>query len=162
MREEELRIIGQAILNEVEGYEFYKMASTQEGTKESKDAFLELANEELLHAKYLQDLFDKMKNDDDAFKLALEVSPPSPEIYDWKKVDDKHTSLAMTVFSIGIQMERDSIEFYEKAKKKTQDEDARKLFDLLIKWEKVHLQQFTEQYEIYREDWWADQGFAPF
>lgn len=162
MREEELRIISQAILNEVEGYEFYKMASTQEGTKESKDAFLELANEELLHAKYLQDLFDKMKSEDDAIKLALEVSPPSPEIYDWKKVDDKHTSLAMTVFSIGIQMEKDSIVFYENAKKQTQDEDARKLFDLLIKWEKVHLQQFTEQYEIYKEDWWADQGFAPF
>ncbi len=38
----------------------------------------------------------------------------------------------------------------------------KKLYELLIKWERVHLEQFTEQYDIYREDWWADQGFAPF
>lgn len=160
---DELDVISQAMLNEVEGYEFYKMAAGQKGTNESKEAFLELANEELKHVEYLKKLFDSIKSGvEDDIKLAFEASPPSPDIYNWEKVDKEYTSLAMSVFSIGIQMEKASIEFYENAKKNTSFEEGRKLFDLLIKWEYVHLQQFTEQYEMYKEDWWADQGFAPF
>lgn len=163
MLQEELEIIGQAILNEVEGYEFYKMAANQEATFASKQAFLELSNEEFKHVEFLKELFNKIKDGkEDELVLAHEVDPPSPEIYKWEKVDDKHTSMAMSVFGIGIQMEKDSIEFYKDAKARTQIEDAKKLYDLLIKWEKVHLEQFTEQYEMYKEDWWADQGFAPF
>lgn len=163
MLKEELEIISQAILNEIEGYEFYKMAANQAGTDSSKKAFMELANEELKHVEFLEDLFDSIKDGrEDEIGLAYEVDPPSPDIYNWEKVDDKYTSLAMSVFSIGIQMEKDSIEFYKKAKEKTKIDQARKLYELLIEWEKVHLEQFTEQYNIYKEDWWADQGYAPF
>lgn len=163
MDNKELNVIKQAILNEVEGYEFYKMAANQAGTSESKEAFLELGNEELKHVEYLRALFNKIKdNKEDDLKLALEAKPPSPDIYNWKKIGKKHTSLAMSVFSIGIQMEKASIEFYEEAKKNTNYEEAKKLYEILIKWEKVHLDQFTEQYNIHKENWWADQGFAPF
>lgn len=163
MKKDELKVIGQAIMNEIEGYEFYKMAANQAGTSASKEAFLELANEELKHVEYLETLFNEIKeNEEDNIKLALDIAPPSPDIYNWEKVDQEFTSLAMSVFSIGIQMEKDSIEFYEEAKAKTQYPQAKELYDLLIQWEYVHLEQFTEQYNMYREDWWADQGFAPF
>ena len=99
MYKEELDIISQAILNEVEGYEFYRMAANQAGTSESEEAFLELANEELKHVEYLKALFNKIKdNKDDDIKLALEATPPSPDIYNWKKVDKEYNSLAMSVF----------------------------------------------------------------
>lgn len=163
MYKEELDIISQAILNEVEGYEFYRMAANQAGTGESKEAFLELANEELKHVEFLKALFNKIKNgEEDDIRLALEASPPSPNIYNWKRVDKGLISLAMSVFGIGMQMEKESIEFYQNAKEFTSFEEGKKLFDLLIKWEKVHLDQFTEQYNMYKEDWWADQSFAPF
>ncbi len=163
MHKEELNVISQAIVNEIEGYEFYRMAANQAGTGESKDSFLELAKEELKHVEYLKALFNKIKSgQEDDLRLALEASPPSPDIYNWKKVSKENTSLAMSVFSIGIQMEKASIEFYQDAKNKTSLEEARKLFDLLIKWEKVHLEQFTEQYNIHKENWWAEQSFAPF
>lgn len=124
---------------------------------------MELANEELRHVEFLKNLFDNIKDEkEDELGLAHEVNPPSPDIYNWEKVDDKYTSMAMSVFSIGIQMEKDSIEFYENAKGKTKIDQAKNLYDLLIKWERVHLDQFTEQYNIYKEDWWADQGYAPF
>lgn len=110
--QEELDIISQAILNEVEGYEFYRMAANQAGTEDSKDAFMELANEELKHVEFLEALFNKIKKDEgDDIKLAFDAAPPSPDIYNW---------------------------------------------------EKVHLEQFTEQYNIYKDEWWADQSFAPF
>lgn len=163
MKSSELNIISQAILNEVEGYEFYTMAANQAGNNESKEAFLELAREELKHVEYLKALFNKIKNsEEDDLKLAFEATPPSPDIYNWKKMGKEFTSLAMSVFGIGIQMEKDSIEFYEEAKASTQYPEAKQLYDLLIKWEYVHLEQFTEQYNMYKDDWWAEQGFAPF
>jgi hypothetical protein len=33
---------------------------------------------------------------------------------------------------------------------------------MLIKWEKVHLEQFFKAYQLNMEDWWTEQGFAPF
>lgn len=163
MNEKELTIIKQAILNEIEGYEFYNMAAQQAGTSESKEAFKELANEELKHAEYLKELFNKIKdNPGDDFKLSFLENPPSPNIYDWKKLDKQYTSLAISVFGIGIQMEKASIDFYEDAKANTNYEEAKKFYDILIKWEKVHLDQFTEQYNIYKQDWWNEQEFAPF
>lgn len=163
MDKEELDIIRQAILNEVEGYEFYRMAANQAGTGESKDAFLELANEELKHVEFLKALFDRIKNDKrEDLESALEALPPSPNIYNWDKMGKENTSLAMSVFGIGIQMEEASIKFYEDAKLKTKYDEAKKLFDLLIKWEKVHLDQFIEQYNKHKDNWWADQSFAPF
>lgn len=162
MDKKELEVIKQGILNEIEGYEFYKMAANS-ANGESKKALLELANEELKHVEYLKELFSKIKDDkDDDYKLAMESDVPSPDIYNWNKVESDQTSLAMSVFNIGIQMERDSIVYYEGARDNTKYEEARNLYNILIKWERVHLDQFIKQYNIQKQNWWADQNFAPF
>lgn len=159
---DELEIIKQAILNEVEGYEFYKLASAH-GSGAGKEAFIDLANEELKHIEYLKKLFEQIKNSqEDDFHLAFIADPPSPDIYKWNKVGKDLSSMAMSVFSIGMQMEKDSIDFYQNAKETTNFSRARELYSILIKWEKVHLDQFTGQYNLYKEEWWNDQGFAPF
>ena len=127
MQNKDLEIIKQAILNEVEGYEFYKIASDQVGNQESKEAFLSLAEEELKHSEYLKSLFDKIKSEEETdFKLAFLENPPSPNIFNWKKMDNQYLSLGLSVFGVGVQMERDSIKFYEEAEKATSNEEARK------------------------------------
>ncbi len=165
MYKEELAIISQAVLNEIEGYEFYKLAGSQAATEGTKEAFLELANEELKHADYLKKLWSKLSGGGeikigDILETGIKI--PSPEIYRWDKIDKSSASVAMSVFGIGMQMEQSSVDFYEQAKSKVTSQAGKELFDLLIGWEKVHLKQFTEQYNILKEDWWAEQGFAPF
>lgn len=165
MYKEELSIISQAVLNEIEGYEFYKLASKQAESKGTKEAFLILANEENKHAEYLKKLWRKLS---DGGEIAIDaiidsgIIIPSPEIYRWDKIDKSSTSVAMSVFGIGMQMEQSSIEFYEDAKNKITSKAIKELFDILIGWEKVHLNQFSEQYSLLKEDWWSEQGFAPF
>ena len=145
MKKDELNVLAQAILNEVEGYEFYRLAASQ-AKGESKDAFLQLAEEERIHAEYLRDLSDKIaKSEDEKLELAFELNPPSPEIYRWEKLDVKEANLAMTVFSIGVQMEKDAIRFYEEAAEKSEIEELQQIYRILIQWEKVHLDQFTKQ-----------------
>lgn len=161
MKKEELEILGQAILNEVEGYEFYNLAASQ-SKGETKDAFLQLAEEERKHAEYLRDLKDRLANNEEKLELAYELDPPSPEIYRWEKLDVKEANLSMTVFSIGMQLEKDAIDFYTKAAEKTEIEEAKKIYEILIQWEKIHLDQFTKQYNVYKNEWWNEQNFAPF
>ena len=162
MKKDELAVLSQAILNEVEGYEFYTMAASN-SKGESKDAFLQVAEEEKKHAEYLRDLSDKLTNsDEEKLQFAYELNPPSPEIYKWEKLDVKEASLAMTVFSIGMQMEKDAIKFYTEARDKTEVDELREIYQILIKWEEVHLNEFTQQYNVYKNEWWAEQNFAPF
>lgn len=163
MLKEELEVIKQAIINEIEGYEFYKMAANQMEHLDSKEAFSTLSEEELKHTEYLKKLFESVKDEaTDDFDLAFVADPPSPDIYKWKKVDKHGIGVAMSVFGVGMQMEKDAITFYEKARDNTAIKNAEKLYEILIQWEKVHLDQFTKQYEIYKEEWWLEQGFSPF
>ena len=49
----ELKIIRQALLNEQEGYDFYTLAAQQAENPEAKEAFTNLAAEELNHINWL-------------------------------------------------------------------------------------------------------------
>ena len=163
MNNQELMIIKKAIINEIEGYEFYNMASNNSKSKEVKNAFLELAQEEMQHVVWLKDLFNKVKNDNMMeFQLALIPEPTSPAIFKWENVDRKDAGIAVSAFGIGIQMEKASIEYYTKAASETEIVEAKKLFNILIKWEKIHLEKFSSQYEELKEEWWSQQGYAPF
>ncbi len=163
MENKELMVIKQAIINEVEGYEFYKMASIQATSTESKDAFLELAEEEMQHVIWLKELFQKIKdNSIEDFQLALIPEPKSADIFKWKNIDRKDAAIAISVFGIGIQMERRSVEYYAKAATETNVEKAKELYDILVKWEKVHLDTFSAKYDELKENWWSEQGYAPF
>jgi rubrerythrin len=162
---EELAIISQAILNEVEGREFYLMASAQATSNGTQQAFLELANEERKHEEYLKKLWNELSGGSELdIESVLEtgIEIPSPKIYQWGKVDKDSISSTMSVFSVGMQMEQHSVKFYEDAKSKLSSRAGKELFDLLIKWENVHLTQFNEQYKLLKEEWWSYQEFAPF
>ncbi|MFT5872236.1 MAG: rubrerythrin [Clostridium sp.] len=163
MKNQELMIIKQAIINEIEGYEFYNMAESKANSPEVKSAFLELAAEEMQHVIWLKDLFNKLKEDNVVdFQLALISEPTSPAIFKWENIDRKDAAIAVSVFGIGMQMEKASIEYYVKAAKETSLIEARELYNILVKWEKVHFEKFSSQYEELKEEWWSEQGFAPF
>lgn len=163
MLNKDVEVFKQAILNEVEGYEFYKMAAHNTEDEAVKKEFMNLANEELKHIDWLKDAFMKLSGDpSDSVALAEIESPPSPEIFKWEKLQIKNANLAVSVLGIGIEMERASVEFYKKAMADTPYEAAKRLFDVLAKWEQVHLEQFSAAYNTLMKDWWSEQSFAPF
>lgn len=161
MNHEELTLIKQAIISEIEGYEFYKMAA-QQAEGEIKEAFLELADEELKHLDWLKTLFNASKSETDDFDLAMLEEPPAPRIFRWENLDRKHAGVAVSVFGIGMQMEEAAVKFYTHAREKCTDVRAKKLFDTLIGWEKGHYEQFEKEYFTQQQSWWDEQGFAPF
>ncbi|MGE5628750.1 MAG: ferritin family protein [Solirubrobacterales bacterium] len=164
MTNSELTIIRQAIIKEIEGYEFYKMVAERENnTKETKEAFLELAEEEFQHVRWLENMYSLVKSDkSENFEMANELDVPAPSNLKWKKIDKNSGSIAVAVFGIGIQMERASIEYYTKAANETKIESAKKFFMKLAKWEQAHLELLSKEYDELLGEWWSEQGYAPF
>jgi len=164
MDNKELKILKQAIINEVEGAEFYKLAASKEGiSEEVKKEFLSLAEEEVKHIVWLKTLFEKIKDDkEDDFNLSIIEPLPSPRIFNWDKLDRDSASLAVSVFGIAIQTEKAAIEFYESCAKNTSIKKAKELYTILASWEKQHVETFSKEYENLLEEWWAHQSYAPF
>lgn len=163
MRKTELGVIKQAIINELEGYEFYKMAMQQAHDVDVKATLKQLADEEQSHIMWLDELFKKMKDHPtDDFELAALADMPSPGIFTWASLDRKQVGLAVSVFGIAIQMERAAMSFYQNAAERTTIPAAKELYTKLSAWEEVHLNAFVEEYDRVQGDWWSDQGYAPF
>ncbi|WP_459128827.1 ferritin-like domain-containing protein [Guggenheimella bovis] len=163
MKEEQLKLLRQAITNEVEGYAFYKMAANNSKSEESKQTLLALAKEEEKHAEWLKDLMDKLQiNKVDQFEMSALEGDHSPKIFKWDHVQDKDPSQALAVFKIALQMEKSSAEFYEEGAKKTDDATIQKLFSILAEWEWGHYHTFNDEYQNMLKDFWADQSYAPY
>lgn len=155
----EIKILEQGILNEVEGKKFYELAASQfDG--EVAEIFQELAQQEALHVQYLTNVKKELLAD--GKRLAEDFTPPSPGIFQWGKIDPSKVDMALSVFSTGIQLEQNSVKFYEEARDKTEDENLKKFYEKLAKWEKTHIYELNEQYELYKTDWWAEQRFSAF
>jgi rubrerythrin len=163
MSNTELTIIRQAIVKELEGYEFYKMVSERPGNDlETKEVFKQLANEELKHVDYLKEMFVRVSSGKTESMKEIELDVPAPGSEKWKKLKKDSGSIAVAAFGIGINMEKASIEYYTNAAAKTQIPSAKALFEKLANWEKNHLELFTDEYEDMLGEWWSEQGFAPF
>lgn len=164
MNKKEIQLIKQAIINEIEGAEFYKLAAEKEGVPEEvKNEFLHLSEEELKHIEWLKALFDKIKNDkEDEFNLAMIDPLPSPKIFTWDKLDRKSANIAVAVLGIALQSEKTAVEFYEDAAKNTELKKAKELYSILANWERNHVEKFSKEYENLLEEWWSEQKFSPF
>lgn len=156
--EKNLEIIKQAILNEVEGYQFYKMYSEKVNNKDIADTFMDIANEELSHIEYLKNLMNNSKEEN--LKMA-QMEVPEPGIFKFSSMTPDELSLAVTAFSIAMKMEEDSQKFYDDAAKNAETEEEKALYEKLRDWEISHRDQFEKQYETLKEEWWADNDFAP-
>jgi rubrerythrin len=160
----ELTIIRQAIVKELEGHEFYKMVSERPGNSlEAREAFKLLADEEMKHADWLKDMYVKVeKGKVEDLVSGIELDVPAPGNAKWKKMQNESASIPVAVFGIGIKMEKASIEYYTKAAADTKIKEAKEFFEMLAKWEKTHLEFLSDEYEDMMQEWWAEQGFAPF
>ena len=160
--QEDINILKQAIINEIQSFEFYRMAGVSSKSEETKKAFEQLSNDEFIHVEWLQKLLNLLlKNSEEAFNVAFADNPPSPGIFPREQLQ-QNSSLTLAVFEIAIQMEKASIEFYQDALAKTQIPSAKQLYTLLTAWEDNHLKQFEAHYDSLKEDWWNEQNFQPY
>lgn len=158
----ELEILKTAILNEVEGYQFYNMAAARATDDNIKQAFLHLAHEEQQHETWLRKMAKQLADKQESLVSGMDItSIPSPRIFRSDHVGTESGSLEISVYKIGILMEMASMKFYQEVAEKVESPELKKLLLHIANWEDTHLEALQKIYDVLKEEWWNKQGFSP-
>jgi rubrerythrin len=154
-----------ALQTELNGIEFYRIAAQQTEDKKGKETFQMLADDELKHFNALQQQYSALIENTGWKKIdlgkATEFAGESPIFSDELKERVKGKHFEVTALSIGALLESNSIDFYREMKEKSDDANAREMYEKLQEWEEKHLEAITRQLDVIKEDYWAEQRFAP-
>ncbi len=156
-----------AIKAERYGHNFYLMAANSTQDEKGKEVFEMLASEELDHMQFLLGQYKAVLEHgttDDKLSLGrrLDLSGKSPIFSEGLKERVKDANFEMTSLSIGIQLERDAMEYYRRQADAAVDPGVRKFFSELSQWESGHYHALSRQQEELKEDFWSDAGFSPY
>ncbi|RKX26250.1 MAG: hypothetical protein DRP45_04015 [Candidatus Zixiibacteriota bacterium] len=149
------------------GHDFYLMAANSTEDVKGKEVFEMLAAEEMDHMRFLMSQYDyvlKTGRPDNGLKLGskTDLTGRSPIFSDQLKARIKEANFEMTALSIGIQLERDAMNYYRRQSEAADDEVVKEFFAELSEWESGHYHALLEQQEELKEDYWSASGFTPF
>ncbi|MFH0882333.1 MAG: ferritin family protein [bacterium] len=156
-----------AIQLEGDGYNFYRMAANGTSDPKGREVFDMLAREEAEHARFLRIHYESFlktgKADPDA-KLSAHVtnSEPHPVFSEKIRENISEAHLEMSALAIGIQLELNSIKYYQQQEQQHADPSVKQFFHQLVEWEQGHYNLFSRQQSSLKEDYWAAGGFSPF
>lgn len=161
MFSKEMEILKKAILNEHEGYQFYRLAAESVDDPEVKAVFEFLAAEEQGHEKWLRGIFkDLMGHNPPNVEVMPGPDISSPGIFTRENIK-KAGDMVVSALHIGIMMEKASVDFYSEAAGKTTLPGVKDFYLKLSNWESKHLDRLEEAYDFAREEWFERQGFSP-
>jgi len=167
--EQLLEMVKNAIRVENDGYQFYRLAEEKTEDVKGKEIFASLAKDETNHMEILKSLYQSIKEKGEFkfdevkdMKHILATTSESPIFSKEFKQRLSQAHFEMTALSIGILLEKDSIEFYKKSAQKTEDKDVKMLFNYLADWEGEHLRALVDQQKFLQEDYWTEARFYPF
>ncbi len=163
------RGLQQALMNEVDGREFYRMAAKSAHRDGVRQMFTFLMEEEERHREAIVAQIARMaegkppKRVGGAARRKAIRKFRSPLFTEDFVARGKNVEGEAAALSIGMTLEKRAIEQFGDLRKKTRgDAPAERLFDDLIAWEKEHLDVLARQYEQLREMYWEETRFWPF
>src|SRR5512134_3841351 len=159
----------QALLNEVDGAEFYRMAAKSARHDGVRQMFRFLMEEEERHREAILDQMRRMA-EGRPFRLARGAMAKkrldrfrSPLFTEDLVKGSRHVEGEVAALSIGMTLEKRAIaQFAALRRKVAGDAPAEKVFSDLVAWEQDHLEVLTRQYEQLREMYWEEARFWPF
>lgn len=159
--------LGKAIENERYGRHFYRMAARTTEDEQGRETFETLASEEEQHEDYLMAHLKALRETgalDPAASLGKPagLKGPNPIFSDALRGRVTNAHFEMAALGIGVQVELDSVRFYEGMAERASTESEKKLFSDLADWESGHYHALLAQQESLKEAYWQAGGFAPF
>jgi rubrerythrin len=155
-----------AILMERRGKAFYRKVAEQTQIPEVKKIFELMAEEEVMHEKFLSEQYS-FYEDHNNFE-AKELPKESHEsVAALILTGDVKNAIAAAGFeaaaiSAAIDMENKAIEVYRKRAEESTDSNEKKLFFWLSDWEKSHHKILIDLDNELKEKVWNDNQFWPF
>jgi len=143
-------IIQFAIDNEVESYEFYKNAAEKVTDRDLNEIFVELAEEELEHKRFLEEF---SKSEDKKIVLDSYTDYNISETFDTPELSTEMNF--KEAIQLAIKKEEEAMIMYETLAKDSNDSEVEKLFLGLKDMEQMHKARLEEIYTnvAYVEVW---------
>jgi rubrerythrin len=158
-----------ALMNEVEGREFYRMAAANARLDGVRQMFTFLMEEEERHREAILEQIGRVARGKPP--RSVRKGPGKREIRKFRSplftpdfvAKGEKAEGEAAALSIGMTLEKRAIEQFAALRKMVKgDAAAEKVFDDLIAWEREHLEILTRQYEQLREMYWEEARFWPF
>jgi rubrerythrin len=159
----------QALMNEVEGREFYRMAAANARLDGVRQMFTFLMEEEERHREAILEQIGRMAEGKPA--RLVRKAAGKREIQKFRSplftpefvARGKNAEGEAAALSIGLTLEKRAIEQFTALRRKVKgDAEAEKVVADLIAWEQDHLKLLARQYEQFREMYWEEARFWPF
>ncbi|MBN2134570.1 MAG: ferritin family protein [Acidobacteria bacterium] len=167
MPNEIIAALRDAMKNEMDGYHFYLMAAETMKDSKGKELFKILAEEELMHLKFLEANYKSLH---DTGKISPTAKLGDKHLFDGEnplfsdsirdRIGDAH--FEMTALSIAINLELNTIKHYKGYANHANDPEVRKFLEELVEWETGHYDALLKQDEALKEEYWEAAGFAPY
>ena len=159
----------QALRNEIDGAEFYRMAAGNARRDAVRQMFRFLMEEEERHREMILDQMKRMSEGKPllltrsaAARKRLEKFKSPLFTEDLVKVS-RQVEGEVAALSIGMTLEKRAIaQFAALRRRVAGDGRAEKVFSDLVAWEQDHLEVLTRQYDQLREMYWEEARFWPF
>lgn len=164
-----LKGLKQALRNEIDGAEFYRMAAGSARRDSVRQMFQFLMEEEERHRAAIVNQMQRlsegkgMKFERSASAKRSLAKFKSPLFTDDLVKEGRQVEGEVAALSIGMTLEKRAIaQFAALLKTVSGDSRAEKVFSDLVAWEQDHLEVLTRQYDQMREMYWEEARFWPF
>ena len=161
-----LEALKMAILMEKRGQSFYSQVARQTQSEEIRKIFETMANEEVIHEKFLSDHFMELSKNNKLSSVDLPKADAEGlinlVITDKIKKEINAASYEAAAISAAIDMESNAIKVYGDYAAKATDQAEKDLFNWLSNWERTHHKILIEMDKELKESIWNDNQFWPF
>ncbi|PID26963.1 MAG: hypothetical protein CR982_07900 [Candidatus Cloacimonadota bacterium] len=156
----------QGILLEKRGMEFFRTIACQVKDPKVKEFFNEMAEEEVVHLKFLTDLYNSLSKTGEFDSSVLERAKTT-EIADHVLDEDmigkiEAASFESAAIDAAINFEKKAIELYSKRAAECEDEKEKEFYTYLANWEGDHLKDLEDISEELKNKVWNDNSFWAF
>ena len=165
-RKKVLEAVRTAIITELRGLEIYRAAAEKTEDPAARQMFLSLADDEEQHKTFLERNFESLLKDG---TWSVPATPENLTPLDHSEVITpefldrvRGGAFEMGVVAAGVTLEKTAIDYYRRAASECPDEESAKVFEFLATWEEDHLRTLQDLEARLRDQYFADQGFAPF
>ncbi|WP_303868891.1 ferritin family protein [Acetobacterium wieringae] len=150
-----------AIKMEVDGEKYYREQAENNQDNSLNAVFLLLADDENGHATLLKNELAKITYDLADNKTLADTSNVFKKRGEFKNKFEKIPN-QLDVYRMALEMEKDSIELYQKLYSESTDEQTKKLFGYLVKQEEKHFNIFDNLITLVErpEEWVEDAEFG--
>jgi rubrerythrin len=157
-----INIIRESLKLELNGQHFFESVADATHNALGKKMFTKLANDEARHLKVFSDIFTEMAGEDWRRHVGdIKTSEKAAMIEALAKkvasAGKESRASELEAISIGMDLERDAIEFFSSAAEKTADSKAKEIFNKIADEERLHYDLLQAQYDhITNSGYWFD------